>query len=260
MTSIPTLNTRALKALSCVALAALQLSGATAMAAPADNEGAKVLVNAVRGPELKSYRFMSAGLDAFDEHHALAPKAPHVRFRLRPLSTKPSLDMRDLALRLAGNTISVALPIAADNTFLLARHDIAFAEDADLVLNKKRGDYRWDAMVNTPDVPEGMRRVGDLRLECQVVVAVAKKNMNLMERAFAATVFGGTDWCKSPRMEMGTRTTRKVASATLVSGERRVALKLSDDGFGYSTPPESEGFPNDALVEVKYTDDEAVTK
>lgn len=231
------------------------MSGAPAFAA-ADKENAKVLVNAVRGPELKSYRFMSAGLDAFDEHRRLAPDAPNVRFRLRPLSTNPSLDMSNLALRIAGDSISVPLPIAADNTFLLPRNDTAFSEDADLVLNKKRADYRWDAMVNTPGVPEGMRRVGDLRMECQVIIAIAKKNLNLIERAFAATVFGGPDWCKSERMEMGTRTTRKVASATLVSGASRVGLKLSDDGMGYRTPPESEAYPNDALVEVKFADDE----
>ena len=42
--------------------------------APADT-GQSIHVNSIRNPELKSYRVMTAGLDAFDEYHALAPKA-----------------------------------------------------------------------------------------------------------------------------------------------------------------------------------------
>lgn len=243
--------------LSVVVLATVQLTSSPATATPAHSDEKTVLINAVRGPELKSYRHMSAGLDAFDQHHALAPDAPHVRFRLRALNRNPAPDMTALALRIAGNSISIPLPIAHDHSFSLPRNDLAFDEDADLVLNKKRGDYRWDAVVNTPGVPEGMRRLGDLRLECQVAVAVGKKELNLMQRALVATVLGGTDWCRSGKMEMSMSSRRKIANATLIAGARRVSLKISDHGLTYSTPPESEGFPDDALVDIKFANEEA---
>ena len=71
-------------------LAILALCHITAHAdAPADT-GQSIHVNRIRNPELKSYRVMAAGLDAFDDHHALAPKAREVRFQLIPGPDAPA--------------------------------------------------------------------------------------------------------------------------------------------------------------------------
>jgi hypothetical protein len=236
------------------AVAVAQLASAPAMAQTSADETAKVLVTAVKGPELKSYRVMVAGLDAFDANHALAPRAPEVRFRLRRNNSDQSVDSNPLALRIAGTTISVTLPLAADQSFSLPRNERALSEDADLVLNKKRNNYGWDAVVNSEGVPSGMRRLGDLRLECQVLVAVGKKELNFVERALFSTVLGGTDWCRTAKFQYTTSSQRPLRSATLIVGTSRIALPLADHGMSYTTPPEGDGYTDDALIELTFTD------
>jgi hypothetical protein len=228
------------------------LAGPAACAGPASGDSKQVLVNAVKKPELKSYRFMVAGLDAFDANHALALSAPEVRFRLRRLNGNQSADMSELALRIAGETISVPLPLSKDHTFSLPRNDLALSEDADLVLNKKRQEYRWDAVVASPGVPAGMRRLGDLRLECQVLVAVGKKELSLVKRGIVGTLLGGSDWCRTPKFQYTASSARPVASATLIVGARRIPLLVSDQGMSYTTPPEGDGHPDDALIEFVF--------
>jgi hypothetical protein len=241
--------------IALAAFALAQLAGPEALAEAAGAHNSKqVLVNAVKGPELKTYRFMVAGLDAFDANHALAPTAPEVRFRLRRLSGNQSADMHDLALRIAGNTISVPLPLAPDHSFSLPRNDLALSEDADLVLNKKRYEYRWDAVVSSPGIPATMRRLGDLRLECQVIVAVGKKELGLIKRGVLTTLLGGSDWCRTPKFTYTASSPRPIGSATLIVGERRIPLVVSDNGMSYTTPPEGEGHPDDALIDFTFAD------
>lgn len=237
-----------------------QLSSAPALATPSTDDSGKVLVNGTRNPELKPYRVMSAGLDAFDKYHALAPAAPDVRFKLRPMSGDPSVDMNGLALRIAGNTTSIPLPLNEDHMFTLPRSSAATEEDADLVLNKKKGNYRWQPMIQSAGVPPGMRRLGDLRLECHVAVAVAKREMSFMERAFVATLLGSTEWCSSGRLNWGVATTRPVRSATLILGERRMAFPLSDDRMGYTALTSDTTLPDEALVEIQFADESQESK
>lgn len=222
------------------------------MASAASETSGQVLVNGIRAPELKPYRVMSAGLDAFEKYRALAPNAPEVRFKLRPMSGDTTVDMNALQLRIAGDTSSIALPLDEDHMFSLPRS--APDDDADLVLNKKKGGYRWQPMVLSVGVPTGMRRLGDLRLECQVAVAIAKREMNFMQRAFVATLMGTTDWCGSGKLNWGVATTHPVSSATLILGQRRVAFPVSDDKMGYTALTGDVTFPDDALVEIQFAD------
>lgn len=217
-------------------------------------------ISAIRNPELKPYRVMLAGVDAFDEHHALAPTATMVRFKLRPRGGDASVDMADLQLRIAGETISIALPLAADSTFALPRNELAAAENADLLVNKKKGHYRWQADVHSASVPDGMRRLGDLRLECQVLVAIAKKEMPFFLRGMLNTLLLTTDWCMNEKIAIPTPTTRIVKSATLVNGERRVVLKVDDKGLGYTAPINDKTVPDNALVEVQFAREDAAAK
>jgi hypothetical protein len=244
--------------LACCALFALACLPAAAAepTEPVEDKGA-VVVSAIRAPELKSYRVMLAGLDAFDEHHALAPKAPLLRFKLRARDGAPSVDMADLALRIAGETTSIALPLASDHTFILPRDALAEREDADLLLNKKKGGYRWHADVHSDGVPEGMRRLGDLRLECQVIVAVAKKEIGFMLRTLVSGMLRTSDWCMAEKLNFGTPSARALDGATLIAGERRVALTVSKDGHNVSVPIGERDYPDDSLIELQFAADSA---
>ncbi len=212
-----------------------------------------VVVTGLRNPELKSYRVMLAGLDAFAAHHGLAPTAPMLRFKLRPQGGGAVVDMDHLELTIAGDETAIDVPLAQDHSFVLPRNEAAAKDDADLVLNKNKNGYRWRPDIHSAAVPAGMRRLGDLRLECEVAVAIAKKEMGFWQRTTVSTLVGTPDWCTNPLLGLPTQSPRSISAATLVGGGgRRVALEVSDDGRSYVALIADNSYPDDALIEFQY--------
>lgn len=238
-----------------ISFAAAILLATCAQAQPVPAEQEPVHVSGMRNPELKPYRVMSAGLDAFEDHHDLAPNARELRFKLRPRASAPPDAMDNLSLRIAGDTISIPVPLAPDGSFVLPRSEQAYEENADLQLNKKKGSYRWQPDIHSPYVPTTMRRLGDLRLECQVKVAIAKKEMGFWIKALVNSFLLSSDWCNVPKLQLHTAVERKLAGATLLYGQQRIRLHLSGDGEGYVPPLSDRTYPDDTLIELKYADD-----
>ncbi|WP_051933444.1 hypothetical protein [Massilia sp. BSC265] len=215
--------------------------------APAAAE--KVEVSSIRDPELLPYRRMVRGLDAWEEKRALAPKAD-LRFELWTKDGKPA-QTDGLQLRIAGDAVSIALPLDADGTFVLPRSQEAFDDKADLVSNRKKAEIRWRPRVRTPGVPENARRLGDLRLECEVSVAVRKEEIPLLYRAGAAAAGG---LCRLPMTGYIYRAPKRLASATVVSGERKARLSLLGNGEGYHAPLRDKSWGDEALVVYEFAE------
>lgn len=110
---------------------------------------------------------MIKGMDRFERERALAPGAT-LRFRLLPRLPKNNLE--GTTLRVAGDSVSLPLPIAPDFSFVLPRNAEALRQDAAVVASRKSDSMTWRAWVQSPGVAEGTRRLGDLRLECKVGV------------------------------------------------------------------------------------------
>lgn len=217
--------------------------------APAQEAGKTVEVSAVKNPALRPYRIMSRGLDAFDKHHALAPQA-ELRFELwNADGTIP--DAQGLNLRLAGARVDLALPVDEQATFVLPRSQDAFDDNADLVLNRKKTQMRWRPRVRSPGVPENARRLGDLRLECEVSWAVTRDDMGFLMRT-AVTAGGGL--CHAPMIALGYRAPRPVTAVHLVSGERTQALTVQDNGRGYVLPVRDKSWNDETLVVYQFAD------
>lgn len=212
----------------------------------------KVQVSSVKDPALRPYRQMARGLDVWDERRVLAPKAS-LRFELRTLDgqmAKPD----GLQLRIAGDKVDMLLPIDADATFVLPRSQEAMEDNADLLLNRKKDQYRWRPLVRTPGVPEDARRLGDLRLECEISSAVRKEEIPLLYRAGAAAAGG---MCNLPMVGYVYRAPRALASATVVSGERRQALVLHEKGSAFMAPLRDKSWDNEALVVYEFIEPKA---
>lgn len=228
--------------------AAAWLTGAQAVAAD-DTAGADhtIIIPGPKNPTLLPYRYMLAGLDAFDDHHELAPTASQVRFVLRPNTEGEAMD--GLTLAIVGATTTIPVPLAADGGFVLPRNEVAEDEDADLVLNKNKRGYSWNPDVRSDGVPDGKRRLGDLRLECAVTTAIGKKLLPWTFRMQITALTLTTDWCTHKQFKHGGRGDTDISGATLVWGERRLALKVHGDGRSYPVPTGNKAFPDDALIE-----------
>lgn len=213
--------------------------------------GEVVVVNGSRSPELQPYRHMLSGLDAFEDYHALAPTATEVRFRLFHGDNAPPDAMGNLAVRLWGDHTEIALPLDADHSFSLPRIAAAEDDNADVVTNKKKSDYSWMPYVRSPNLAANTVRLGDVRLECRVLVGIAKNYLGFWLRATINTLTLSTDWCGYKDFTFYVRTEREISRATLVDGAQRVALKVGVKGKSFDAPIGNKLYSNDAIIELE---------
>lgn len=219
-------------------------------APPAVLDETKVEVSGVKDPALRPYRIMSRGLDAFEKHHALAPDA-NLRFELKN-KDGTKLPAAGLGLRLAGDKVDLTLPVDANATFVLPRSQDAFDDNADLVVNRKNDAIRWRPYVRSPGVPENARRLGDMRLECEVAWAVMRDEIGFLARTAMAAVGG---MCHAPMSALYYRAPKQLTAVRLTSGERSRLLRMSADANSYVVPVRDKEWDNESLIEYEFASD-----
>jgi hypothetical protein len=234
-----------------------------------------IRVPSTRDPVDKSYRKMINGMERFERDHALAPQAT-LRFQLLPRT--PRVDMHGITLRIAGDRVTVPVPVAPDNTFVLPRNEQALREDAALLANRKTTSMTWRAQVLSPGVPAGMRRLGDLRLECLVGMEAGLVSNSSPLFGWLANALSGADKvCNSPDGNYLFFADRPLFSVTLHAGNRTEVLPFKMLYAGGDQTPEmlpfcdcqvlvdrtyyvpiwDRNWPDDTLVEFEYMDDAA---
>jgi hypothetical protein len=220
--------------------------------APGPGKEGVVHVKAMKDPEMHSYRAIVAGLDTFDKFHAMAPKVPRLLFAVRSRNSGPLRGPLP-TVKLHGDDFTLALPVDADARFEVPRSRQAWDADAELILSRKRKEVRVWPYIRTPGLAENQRRLGDIRLECRVMVAIAKKEAPFFIVALANTVLLTGDWCtfmKDKNSNWSVRMPAELASAVLVDGNRSRNLRVEDNAF--MVPLFDTGWSDDALIEVGY--------
>ena len=235
-----------------------------------------VPVTALRDAVDKPYRKMAAGMELFEKRRHLAPAAT-LRFKLLP--RKADTDMEALDLELVGDSFAIPLALARDNTFSLERHPKALKENGSVRPNRKAGTLTWRAEIRTPGLLPGTRRLGDLRLECEVgMEAGLISNRRPFPFKWLEALFReGPEDCRHPAPRYLFFADRPLWSVTLVSGERREVLSVDRLYGGASRDPEwkedlpycdcevlmdrayfmplgDQSWPDDALVHFEYMD------
>ena len=251
------LSYKSLAAIACVASLAAPAGAARAQQAPPDAAPVAdvIEITANRDPELRPYRDMLRGLDAFEAQHRLAPKAA-LRFRL--VSAAPGTDIAHGRLSIEGSLTSIPVPIAADGTFVLPRIDSAGDGDAQLVLNRKKDSVGWRPDIRTPGLAANVRRLGDLRLECEVRWAIEKPRVPLLMR-LGVSALGGP--CNSANVNVVFIPPKPVAAARLIDPATGKAstetIRLVDGGRRFVPPLHKQHFGDDTLIEFDYLADDA---
>lgn len=223
--------------LRCVLLSALAccVGAATGQQPPA-----QVTVTATRDPVDKSYRKMLAGMDRFERDRALAPNAT-LRFELLPRLPTTRLD--GITLRVVGDTMALPVAVAPDHTFSLERNSEALRQDAALVASSKTSTLTWRAQVRSPGVPPGMRRLGDLRLECLVGVEAGLLSNNANVFAWLGALLTDPDRvCSAPDGNYLFFAERPLFGVTLRDGARTETLPFSMLYAGGTQTPDTLPF------------------
>jgi len=195
-----------------------------------------VVITAVRDPVKKSYKKMVDGAKLFEERRHLAPAAS-LRFKLIP--RKDGTPMDGVALEVAADSLAIPLKVGPDRTFTLERNQVALKENAQVMPNRKAGTMTWRADVRTPGLPPNVRRLGDLRLECEVGM-----KSDLISR-YPAGFFGWLEelfrgnpaYCHRDKNRYLFFADRPIFSVTLVDGSRREVLPVDMLYAGASRDP-----------------------
>ena len=270
------LHPQALRGLIALALVALSLN-ATAQQ-PAAGQLAPVTISAManRDPVEKSYRKMVRGMDLFERQRALSPQGV-LRFKLLP--RKRNTDLNRIDLLVLSERVELPIPIDPDQTFTLPRHPQALAENAQVTPNRKFLTMTWRTDIRTPGLPPNTRRLGDLRLECQVgMEAGLISNSSTFIGQLTSAVVDTPAYCDRLAPQYLFFADRPLFSVTLVNGPRREVLALdklyasaSDDPNlasdlpycdcevllvrTYVLPLGDRSWPDDALVEFEFMED-----
>ena len=240
---------------TALALLASSLFNSAALAQQAqtpapDEKVEEVKVTGTKDPEFKTYKPFILGLDAFEKYRQLAPAAP-LRFILRTLD--PKVTYEGVTMRIAGNEESLAVPVASDGTFSMPRNEALAKEDAEIILNRKKGTFRWRPSIYTPGLPNNVRRLGDLRLECEVRWAVERPDLPFLIRT-TFSALGGP--CNSARVRVMQVSPRELAAVYLVNGSKREMVDkkmLEEKNRGYWAPlHDKEHWPDDTLIELEF--------
>jgi hypothetical protein len=205
-------------------LCALALLAASGAAAAQDDA---IVVTALRDPVQKSYRKMINGEALFEaRRRELAPGAT-LRFKLIP--RRPDTTLDDIQLKVESESVVLPVKLAADRTFVLQLNRTALREDAKVLPNRKAGTMTWRADVRTPGLPPDVRRLGDLRLECEVGMESGLiSNYPSGFFGWLEELFGtkGPEFCSRPAPRYLFFTERPIWNVTLVDGARRESIPL----------------------------------
>ena len=234
--------------LLCLCGAAVQAHADTDQAVePAAQEAAaSVSVKGIRDPEWKPYSAMLKGVKRFEEKHALAPGA-ELRFILEP--RRADVDMHAIALRLESDEAGMAIPLGERNIFSLPVGQGPLYEKAELTVNRKAGSIRWIPYIRSAATSDTIRRLGDLRLACEVHWAIDKDTLPFAMRT-AMSAMGGPCNFVSQKGTYSFAEARRITAATISFNGKSAPVPFSGKSF---TPPlREQGWSDDSTIELAF--------
>lgn len=221
------------------------------------------IVDAERMP----YADFLAGINAFNAGHALAPNAT-LRFTVIPRSK--DIDPGAIELHLVtrnGDADAIEIPVDDHGNFDVPTIDALKGKDAEIRANLPSGTLHWRALVITPGLPDDTRRMGDLRLECEVKEA---GGLNRGDIPFIGRLFGspGASECftSDQHVFLAPAPLAAVSVDAANPNTRLDAERLGEPSRlytvfesylrprAYSPPLQDATIPDDALVHFTYRD------
>lgn len=207
----------------------------------------------------------------FEKHHALAPAAA-LKFKVYARMQAETTQALELGLMAPTGRQPLALDV--EDRFAIDPAWRGLPERTEVRSRLADGRVTWRPDIRTPGVPDGERRLGDLRLQCRVGFGSGV--------ARGATGFGWLrslviDDCEDRDWSPSNFADQPIFAVTLVHGERRLTLSerllhgLRDSGakdydWGFSLrermfrlPMGDASWPDDTRVVFEAMDDPAAS-
>lgn len=224
-------------------LLALQTFAAYAQEDAAKDPSNRVEISNYHDPELRSYAQMLKGLRAYRDNHRLAPDS-ELYFILVPKSKR--VGVQDLSMRLASDDTSIPIPVDSTGKFKLPLLEQKRDDEYDLILNKPKGLFLIRPYVKSANLPEDEKRLGDLRLECEVRWAIEKQDVSMVFRAYV-NMFSSGNPCTSRYVNVGFYPPEGIDGVTLDTPQKTISLKVHAYTT-YSLPLWDKDLSDDRLI------------
>ena len=210
---------------------------------------ASVNVKGMRDPDWKPYSAMLKGVLRFEEKHALAPGA-QLRFILEP--RRADVDMHGIALRLESDEAGLAIPLGERNIFSLPVEQGPLYDKAELTVNRKAGSVRWIPYVRSAATSDTLRRLGDLRLACEVHWAIDKETLPFTMRTAMGALGGPCNFVSQKGTYSFTEAWR-ITAATISYNGKSAPVPFS--GTSFTPPLREQDWSDDSVLELTFEND-----
>ncbi len=208
----------------------------------ADSE-AKVEISSFKGPELRSYSQMLKGLQAYQAKHGLAPNS-ELYFILIPKNKNVKLD--GVTMRLASDETSIPIPIDASGKFQLPLLELKHDDEYDLIMNRPKGQFYIKPYVKSANLAEDTKRMGDLRLECQVRWAIEKQDVSVVFSTYVKLLSAGNP-CEARAVAVYFFAPMGIETVNFESAAKKQVITVNDGGK-YTLPLEDTSIHDDVLL------------
>ena len=220
---------------------------------PQDEPTDTVNIVAYKNPDRRPYKAFIRAMEANEQFKALAPKA-NVNFQLVPLLDK-GRDLKNIRLRFVGANADLPILLSEHGLFRLEKSFEKDADNAELIVSAKSGATKFNVSVRTPELPENERRLGDLRLECEMEWAMNKEDLPFVMR----TVFAlGGGLCHSSNIAVTFLEIKRFKAIWLVDSSRKVNIYRGKSESRYVPPIYDQSWGNETKLVFEY-DDEVIT-
>jgi hypothetical protein len=174
------------------------------------------------------FQLLEKAQTTFEKRAASQAPGAKMTFRL------PKVDAAQAGnqVEIVGADHRVPLTMASNTTFSLKRGTLAEDSDSMVVVNRNfpKGEFNHPLVqVRSPGLPDGVQRMGDLRLACAAQMEMAKAEGLKFRAALATASLFGFNLCE--KLEAAKIEAPKGAydTVTIEDGERRLVKSAKDE-------------------------------
>ncbi|MBB3219818.1 hypothetical protein [Pseudoduganella umbonata] len=232
----------------------------------------RVEVKGIRSPARWPYRAFLEGLDTFDDKRSLAPNGV-LTFVLQPAAPLPEHATVAIDSE-AGREI---LP-RSGMYFAVPRIDRLDRRDAELTVTVRDTQFAQDrsgekptmlariveigklpvADVRSPGLPDNVFRLGDLRLACQVTVAVFKDQSPWWFNSLVTGFIRKSNWCEgADSSSFSPRAAQGFIALTMRDGAREERFTYDEPRYALPLPAQQRNWSDETLVTIEPAPDES---
>ena len=186
----------------------------------------RVEISSYKGPELRSYAQMLKGLLAYQDKRQHAPDS-ELYFILIP--KKKEMRVEGLTMRLASDETSTSIPVDAGGKFQLPLIELKNDNEYDLILNRPKGQFYIKPYVKSANLTPDIKRMGDLRLECQVRWAIEKQDVSVVFSTYVKLLSGGNP-CEARTVAVYYFAPVGVEAVTFDTPKKKYVIPVNSEG------------------------------